>query len=404
MVYNHTAEGNHLGPDAVASRHRQRRLLPPGAGQSALLHGLHRLRQHAQHAASARAAADHGLACATGCSRCTSTASASTWPRRWRASCTRSTGSGAFFDIIRQDPVLSQVKLIAEPWDLGEGGYQVGNFPVGWAEWNDRYRDTRARLLEGRRRADRRVRARASPARAISTSPAGAGPTPASISSPRTTASRCTTWSATTTSTTRPTARTTATATTTTCRGTAAPRDRPTIRQVNALRARQKRNFLATLAAVAGRADAAGRRRDRPHAARQQQRLLPGQRDLLDRLERSTPRGRELLELRASACSRIRREHPVFRRRNFFQGRADHGAAKSRTSSGSTPDGSEMTDEEWNHIVRALPRRVSWPATRSTRRTSAGAGSSTTTSWSCSTRTTRPLPSTCLRFGAATRG
>jgi isoamylase len=49
---------------------------------------------------------------------------------------------GAFLDIIHQDPVLSQVKLIAEPWDIGEGGYQVGNFPVGWAEWNDRYRDT----------------------------------------------------------------------------------------------------------------------------------------------------------------------------------------------------------------------------------------------------------------------
>ncbi|HEX5391946.1 MAG TPA: glycogen debranching protein GlgX [Rhodocyclaceae bacterium] len=49
---------------------------------------------------------------------------------------------GAFFDSIHQDPVLSRVKLIAEPWDLGEGGYQVGNFPYGWAEWNDRYRDT----------------------------------------------------------------------------------------------------------------------------------------------------------------------------------------------------------------------------------------------------------------------
>jgi glycogen operon protein len=47
----------------------------------------------------------------------------------------------AFFDIIHQDPVLSQVKLIAEPWDVGEGGYQVGNFPVLWAEWNGKYRD-----------------------------------------------------------------------------------------------------------------------------------------------------------------------------------------------------------------------------------------------------------------------
>jgi isoamylase len=49
---------------------------------------------------------------------------------------------GTFFDIIAQDPVISQVKLIAEPWDLGEGGYQVGNFPTGWAEWNGKYRDT----------------------------------------------------------------------------------------------------------------------------------------------------------------------------------------------------------------------------------------------------------------------
>jgi glycogen operon protein len=47
----------------------------------------------------------------------------------------------AFFDIIHQDPVISRVKLIAEPWDVGEGGYQVGNFPVLWAEWNGRYRD-----------------------------------------------------------------------------------------------------------------------------------------------------------------------------------------------------------------------------------------------------------------------
>ncbi|MEC7384262.1 MAG: glycogen debranching protein GlgX, partial [Actinomycetota bacterium] len=48
----------------------------------------------------------------------------------------------AFFDIIHQDPVLSQVKLIAEPWDVGEGGYQVGNFPPKWSEWNADYRDT----------------------------------------------------------------------------------------------------------------------------------------------------------------------------------------------------------------------------------------------------------------------
>jgi isoamylase len=55
----------------------------------------------------------------------------------------------AFFDIVHQDPVISQVKLIAEPWDLGEGGYQVGNFPVGWTEWNGHYRDVVRRFWKG---------------------------------------------------------------------------------------------------------------------------------------------------------------------------------------------------------------------------------------------------------------
>lgn len=56
---------------------------------------------------------------------------------------------GAFFDIIHQDPILSQVKLIAEPWDLGEGGYQVGNFPALWTEWNGKYRDNVRRFWRG---------------------------------------------------------------------------------------------------------------------------------------------------------------------------------------------------------------------------------------------------------------
>jgi glycogen operon protein len=56
---------------------------------------------------------------------------------------------GAFFDIIAQDPVLSRVKLIAEPWDVGPGGYQVGNFPPGWAEWNGKYRDNVRRFWKG---------------------------------------------------------------------------------------------------------------------------------------------------------------------------------------------------------------------------------------------------------------
>ncbi len=55
----------------------------------------------------------------------------------------------AFFDVIQQDPVISQVKLIAEPWDLGQGGYQVGNFPVLWTEWNGKFRDTNRRFWRG---------------------------------------------------------------------------------------------------------------------------------------------------------------------------------------------------------------------------------------------------------------
>src|SRR5438046_5260807 len=57
-----------------------------------------------------------------------------------------------FFDIIHQDPVLSQVKLIAEPWDVGEGGYQVGNFPVLWTEWNGLYRDVMRDFWRGQAR------------------------------------------------------------------------------------------------------------------------------------------------------------------------------------------------------------------------------------------------------------
>lgn len=56
---------------------------------------------------------------------------------------------GGFFDAITQDPVLNKVKLIAEPWDIGPGGYQVGNFPAGWAEWNDRYRDILPKFWRG---------------------------------------------------------------------------------------------------------------------------------------------------------------------------------------------------------------------------------------------------------------
>ena len=118
----------------------------------------------------------------------------------------------AFFDVIRQDPVISRVKLIAEPWDVGDGGYQVGNFPAGWTEWNGRYRDTVRRfwrgdagVLSGLRHADLGQQRSVQPLR-----------TPAArqhqLHHRRTTASRWPISCPTTTSTTRRTARTIATA------------------------------------------------------------------------------------------------------------------------------------------------------------------------------------------------
>ena len=189
----------------------------------------------------------------------------------------------AFFDIIHQDPVLSQVKLIAEPWDVGEGGYQVGNFPVLWTEWNGMYRDTMRDFWRGQ---SRRRRLRAAVHRLERPLPVGRAaavrvdqlhhrPRRVHAARPRhatserhneanlegnqdgTTDNRS--WNC----------------------GVEGETDDPA---VNALRDRQIRNFLATLFLSHGVPDAAGRRRDRPHAARQQQRLLPGQRAQLARL------------------------------------------------------------------------------------------------------------------------
>ena len=142
VVYNHTAEGNHLGPMLSFSGVDNAALLPADAGCAALLPGLHRHGQLAQPGASVGAAADHGLAALLRASSATSTASASTSRPRSRASSTRSTACRRSSTRSTRIPILSQVKLIAEPWDVGPGGYQVGNFPVLWAEWNGMYRDT----------------------------------------------------------------------------------------------------------------------------------------------------------------------------------------------------------------------------------------------------------------------
>ena len=97
----------------------------------------------------------------------------------------------AFFDLVQQDPVVSQVKLIAEPWDVGEGGYQVGNFPPLWSEWNGRYRDTIRDFWRGEPATLAEFGVRASPAAPTCTRPTPAARRHRSTSSPPTTASRC---------------------------------------------------------------------------------------------------------------------------------------------------------------------------------------------------------------------
>ena len=191
---------------------------------------------------------------------------------------------GAFFDVIHQDPVLSQVKLIAEPWDLGEGGYQVGNFPVLWAEWNDQYRDTLRRFGRGDEgqawalgyrltgSSDLYGRGGRRPFASVNFVTAHDGFTlhdlvsydgkhnEANGEDNRDGSDNNLSWNS----------------------GVEGPTDDPAI---VALREARKRSFLAMLFTVPGRAHAVRRGRDRADAGRQQQRLLPGQRDQLVRLE-----------------------------------------------------------------------------------------------------------------------
>ena len=142
VVYNHTAEGNHMGPTLSfkgidnASYYRLVDRRP-----AALLRH-HRHWQLAAHALAARAAVDYRFSLRYWVTEMHVDGFrfdlAATLARQFQEVDKLS----AFFDIVEQDPIISRVKLIAEPWDLGSGGYQVGGFPSSWSEWNGRYRDT----------------------------------------------------------------------------------------------------------------------------------------------------------------------------------------------------------------------------------------------------------------------
>ena len=249
----------------------------------------------------------------------------------------------AFFDIIHQDPILSQVKLIAEPWDVGEGGYQVGNFPVLWTEWNGIYRDTMRDFWRGAG-AGRASSRRASPARATSTSTTAGGRSRRSTSSPRTTGSRSATSSPTTRSTTRRTSRANQDGDNhnrSWNHGVEGETDDPAI---NALRERQMRNFLATLflsqgvPMLLGGDEIARTQRGNNNAYCQDNEISWIDWGLDERAERQLAFTKRLIELRS--------KHPVFHRADFLTG-------EERLGSGAPdvwwfrPDGRKMTQRNW---------------------------------------------------------
>ncbi|MXV51492.1 glycogen debranching protein GlgX [Pedobacter sp. HMF7647] len=249
----------------------------------------------------------------------------------------------AFFDIIYQDPVISQTKLIAEPWDIGEGGYQVGNFPAGWAEWNGKYRDC---IRDYWRGADSMLGEFAErftgssdlykdddrkPTASINFITAHDGFTLNDLVSYNEKHNEANgednndgddhnrSWNC----------------------GAEGPTDD---KEINALRKRQKRNFLSTLflsqgvpMLVAG--DEIGRTQRGNNNAYCQDNEL----SWIDWKNADN----DLLEF-TQKLIRIRKKHPVFRRRRWFLGQPVHGSELNDIA-WFLPEGMEMSDENWNH-------------------------------------------------------
>jgi isoamylase len=247
----------------------------------------------------------------------------------------------AFFDLVQQDPVVSQVKLIAEPWDVGEGGYQVGNFPPLWTEWNGKYRDTVRDYWRGGYAAmpefasrltgssDLYAHSNRRPIASINFVTCHDGFTLSDLvaydhkhNDANGEANRDGTddnrsWNC----------------------GHEGPTDDPAI---NALRARQRRNFLATLFLSQGvpmlsHGDELGCTHGGNNNAYCQDNELTWI---------SWNRENDDLEFMRT-LARLRREHPVFRRRRFFEGRRVDGARLGDIV-WFTPHGGEMTDADWH--------------------------------------------------------
>ncbi|HUX69999.1 MAG TPA: alpha-amylase family glycosyl hydrolase, partial [Cellulomonadaceae bacterium] len=252
----------------------------------------------------------------------------------------------AFFDIVQQDPVISQVKLIAEPWDLGDGGYQVGGFPPLWSEWNGQYRDTVRDFWRGEPSTLGEFASRLSgssdlyehtgrrPIASVNFVTAHDGFTLTDLVSYDEKHNDATgegnndgeshnrSWNC----------------------GTEGPTTSPDILK---LRARQKRNFLATLLLSQGvpmiaHGDELGR-------TQQGNNNVYCQDNSLAWVDWDLDSSRAALLEFTRTLVHLRREHPVFRRRRFFAGSAEHGGeSELRDIAWLTPAGEHMSDSAWH--------------------------------------------------------
>ncbi|MGQ0840246.1 glycogen debranching protein GlgX, partial [Actinokineospora sp.] len=250
----------------------------------------------------------------------------------------------AFFDIVQQDPVISQVKLIAEPWDVGPGGYQVGNFPPLWTEWNGKYRDTVRDFWRGEPATLGEFASRITgssdlyqndgrrPFASINFVTAHDGFTlndlvsynekhnEANGEDNRDGADDNRSWNC-------------------------GVEGRTDDADVLALRARQRRNMIATILLSQGvpmllHGDEFGRTQQGNHTAYCQDTELSW-------VDWSLAEANaELTEFTAGVVA-LRRDHPVFRRRRFFAGRPIRRGDELRDIAWFTPAGQEMSDEDW---------------------------------------------------------
>jgi glycogen operon protein len=249
-----------------------------------------------------------------------------------------------FFELVQQDPTVSQVKLIAEPWDVGPGGYQVGNFPPQWTEWNGKYRDTVRDFWRGEPAtldefayrltgsADLYENTARRPVASINFVIAHDGFTLADLVSYNEKHNEANgednndgeshnrSWNC----------------------GVEGPTDDP---EINALRSRQQRNFLVTLLLSQGvpmicHGDELGRTQSGNNNGYCQDNELTW----IDWADADT----DLLDFTKSV-SALRAAHPVFRRRRFFSGKpvGRRGQAGLPDIAWFTPEGTEMTGEDW---------------------------------------------------------